>query len=144
MLRHQGGDQVKAGFYFNLDGWEVTTLSGEGGMLAGPADTSYVRLPLPLLLVVAPLLGAAFAMFLPFIGIAMVLDYAAKRAWAAVRDAVHGTAQALGPQTRAGEAYFTGTAETKAKGEPAADTDARLKELEKAIDEHEGDANGKA
>jgi hypothetical protein len=138
MLRYQGGEQAKAGFYFNLGSWEVTTLSGGGGVLAGAADTSYLRMPLPLLLVAAPLMGAAFAMFLPFIGIAMVLDYAVKQAWAAGRDAFHATAMALGPHTRAGEAYFTGHADKKQKdATPAEQVESKLGEIEKAIDEHE-------
>jgi hypothetical protein len=138
MLRHQGGEQVKAGFYFNLESWEVTTLSGSGGTLAGPAQTSYLRMPLPLLLVAAPLMGAAFAIFLPFIGIAMVLDYAVKQAWAAGREAFHATAMALGPHTRAGEAYFTGHADGKKKDEkPGEQVQSKIEELEKAIDEHE-------
>ena len=137
MMRYQGGEQAKAGFYFNLESWEVTTLSGQGGTLAGPGDTRYLRMPLPLLLVAAPLMGAAFAVFLPFIGIAMVLDYAVKQAWAAGREALHATAMALGPRTRTGEAYFTGTSEAKKEEQPATQVEAKLKDIEKAIDEHE-------
>ena len=85
MLRHQGGDKVKAGFYFNMDSWEVATDVGPGRGARGRAPTArYLRMPLPVLLVFAPLMGACFAMFLPFIGIALVLDFVAKRAWAAV------------------------------------------------------------
>ena len=47
------------------------------------------------LLVAAPLMGAAFAMFLPFIGIALVLDFVAKKAWKVTREAVHGTMMAV-------------------------------------------------
>jgi hypothetical protein len=137
MARHQGGDKVDAGFYLNLDSWQVTTLSGTGGMLPGKEDDQYLRVPLPVLLAAAPLMGAAFAMFLPFIGIAMVADYAVKKAWAAGRDAWHASAMALGPQTRTGEAYFTGDADKKSDKPIDADLEAKLEQLERAIDEHE-------
>ena len=133
MLRQQGGDKVKAGFYFNMDSWEVSTMSGQGGVLAGAGDSRYLRVPLPLLLVCAPMMGAAFAMFLPFIGIALVLDFAAKRAWAACRDAVRASVVAISPRTQTGEAYFTGDAAKKTKGGDDAEIEARLKALEDEI-----------
>lgn len=138
MLRHQGGEQVKAGFYFNCATWEISTLSGHGGILAGTTDTQFMRMPLPLLLVAAPMMGAAFAMFLPFIGIAMVLDYAMRQAWAAGREAMHAAALALSPRTRTGEAYFTGTSDTKGKDAQAdTETSARLEHLEREVEEKE-------
>jgi hypothetical protein len=137
MARHQGGDKVNAGFYLNLDSWQVTTLSGDGGTLPGKADARYLRVPLPMLLAMAPMVGAAFAMFLPFIGIAIVADYAVKKTWQAGREALHASATALGPQTRTGEAYFTGEADEKSKGQIEPHLQKKLEQLKKAIDEHE-------
>jgi hypothetical protein len=137
MFRQQGGDKVKAGFYFNRDSWEVTTMSGQGGVLAGAADSRYLRMPLPMLLVFAPMMGACFAMFLPFIGIALVLDFVAKRAWAACRDAVQATLMALSPRTQTGEAYFTGDAADTRKRKDDAEVEARLQALEQEIQQHE-------
>lgn len=140
MSRRISGEQAAAGFYFNCTSWEIVTLSGQGGILGGPAGSRFLRLPLPLLLVAAPMMGAAFAMFLPFIGIALVLDYAARRAWAAGREAMHATALALGPRTRTGEAYFTG--DDQGQDERAADgeTASRLAEIEREVErlEREG------
>jgi hypothetical protein len=136
MFRQQGGDTVKAGFYFNMDSWEVSTLSGQGGVLAGAADTRYLRMPLPLLLVFAPMMGAAFAMFLPFIGIALVLDFVARRAWAACRDTAAAAFTAVSPRTQTGEAYFTGDA-TEQKDKKDAAAEARLQKLEDEITEAE-------
>ena len=137
MLRHQGGDKVNAGFYFNMDSWEISTLSGQGGVLAGASDSRYLRVPVPILLAFAPMMGAAFAMFLPFIGIALVLDFVAKRAWAACRDAVQATFMALSPRQQTGEAYFTGDAPKKGKGKKDEEIDARLQALEDEISEAE-------
>ena len=143
MARQQGGDKVNAGFYLNLDSWQVTTLSGEGGTLPGSKDTQFLRVPLPVLLAAAPMMGAAFAMFLPFIGLALVADYAVKKTWAAGREALNASATALGPQTRTGEAYFTGEADEKSDKPMDADLQAKLDKLEKAIDEHEAKTSKK-
>ena len=138
MLRHQGGETVKAGFYFNCATWEISTLSGHGGVLAGSADTRFLRMPLPLLLAAAPMMGAAFAMFLPFIGIAMVLDFVARKAWKVAREAVHGSVVAVSPRTRTGEAYFTGSSERNDKGsQEDAEAAARLAELERKVEDTE-------
>lgn len=137
MKRYNGTEQAKAGFYFDLDSWHVTTLSGQGGVLPGTSDTRYLRLPLPVLLVAAPLMGAAFAMFLPFIGIALVLDFVARKVWGAARDAIRGSVVAVSPRTRTGEAYFTGTADEKKPGGPDAATDEALEKIEQKIDAHD-------
>ena len=137
MARHQGGDKVNAGFYLDLESWQVTTLSGNGGTLPGKTEAQYLRVPLPVLLAMAPMMGAAFAVFLPFIGIAVVADFVVKKAWHAGREALHASATALGPQTRTGETYFTGEAGDKAKGEIDQDLDKKLAQLEKAIEDHE-------
>lgn len=76
-FRFAGGEQVKAGFYWNLREWEANIIPREGGVLAAKDDARYVRVPLPVLLFIAPLMGAAYAMFLPFIGFAMVAMYLA-------------------------------------------------------------------
>jgi hypothetical protein len=137
MSRYRGGDKVDAGFYFNLDSWQVATLSGEGGVLPGGKDAVFLRVPLPVLLAAAPMMGAAFAIFLPFIGLALVADYAVKKTWAAGREALHASATALGPQTRTGEAYFTGHADKKDEKPMDAELEAKLDKLERAIEDHE-------
>ncbi len=76
-FRFAGGEHVKAGFYWNLREWEANIVPREGGILTAKDDARYVRVPLPVLLVVAPVMGAAYAMFLPFIGFAMVAMYLA-------------------------------------------------------------------
>jgi hypothetical protein len=80
MTKYTGGETVKAGFYWNRGAWGAEVVPAEGGILAGTADTAYVRVPWPLLLVIAPVMGGAFAMFLPFIGLAMLVQFG----WAAV------------------------------------------------------------
>ena len=79
MLKCKGGDNVKAGFYWNIREWEAHIVPREGGPLPGAENTGYVRMPLLAVLMLAPLMGAAYAFFLPFIGFAMVLMYLAGR-----------------------------------------------------------------
>ena len=75
MTRYKGGDEVKGGFYWKRGKLDAEIVPVEGGTLPGAADATFVRVGWPLLLVVAPVLGGAFAMFLPFIGIAMLAAY---------------------------------------------------------------------
>jgi hypothetical protein len=142
MTRHQGGDRVNAGFYLNVESWEVATVSGSGGVLSGSAGARYLRVPTLLLLVFAPLMGAVYAIFLPFIGIAMVVHFLARRAGIAVRDGAHAVLAATSPAWRPGEASFTGSADAGTTERPAAgpghgeadQVDARLATLEREIE----------
>jgi hypothetical protein len=76
MTKYTGGDTVKAGFYWNRGKLGAEVVPAEGGTLPGDGATRYTRIPWPVLLVVAPVMGGAFAMFLPFLGLAMLGKYA--------------------------------------------------------------------
>ncbi|MBL8143314.1 MAG: hypothetical protein JNM38_19515 [Acidobacteria bacterium] len=130
MARHQGGETVGAGFFMNVAEWNVETFSGDGGVLPGGAETVYRQVPTLVLLMAAPLLGAAFAMFLPFIGLALVAQYFAKQAWAFVRDMSHAALVAMSPRMAAGEAYLTGDKSQAAKADGP---EARLEKLDDAL-----------
>lgn len=75
MTTYRGGDEVKGGFYWKRGKLDAEIVPVEGGKLPGAPDVAFVRVAWPLLLVIAPVLGGAFAMFLPFIGIAMLVAY---------------------------------------------------------------------
>jgi hypothetical protein len=77
MTRYTAGDTVKAGFYWNKQAWGAEIVPREGGTLPGDAGDAYYRIGWPVLLVAAPVMGGAFAMFLPFIGIALLVRFAA-------------------------------------------------------------------
>ena len=76
MTKYTGGETVKAGFYWNRGKLGAEVIPAEGGTLPGAPETVYNRIPWPVLLVVAPAMGGAFAMFLPFLGLAMLAKYA--------------------------------------------------------------------
>jgi hypothetical protein len=82
--KHKGGDRVTFGFYWNRAEWEAQIVPAAGAVLKGDTTARYLRLPALALLVVMPLMGAAYAMFLPFIGIAMFLAFLAGRLRAAL------------------------------------------------------------
>ena len=76
MTNYKGGETVTAGFYWNRGKWAAEVVPAEGGTLTGTPETLYNRIPWPVLLVVAPAMGGAFAMFLPFLGLGMLAKYA--------------------------------------------------------------------
>lgn len=72
MLKYKGGDTVKRGFYASLKRWTIEMIEAEAGVLPGEADEKYARVAVPLMLVLAPFMGAAFVIFLPLIGFVMI------------------------------------------------------------------------
>ncbi len=81
MKDNKGGHKVPAGFYFNKKNWEIVTVSGKrGGILPGDATTEYLKIPAVAMLAAAPVLGAAFVLFLPLIGFALFAGAAFKKA----------------------------------------------------------------
>jgi hypothetical protein len=77
-----GGTKVQSGFYFNKANWEIVTVSGKkGGLLPGDAKADYLRVPAVAMLAGAPVLGAAFVVFLPVIGFALLASAAFKKAF---------------------------------------------------------------
>ena len=81
MRTYDVGDKVKKGYYVNRKSFELLTIEQDGGELKGGVGSRYVRVPWPLLLMLAPAVGGAFVFFLPAIGFAMVLYYLAKAAY---------------------------------------------------------------
>jgi hypothetical protein len=75
MQKHTSGERVERGFYWNVKGWEAQPISTGGGVLKGAPGDTFVKVPLLAVLFLAPLMGAVYAIFLPFIGFAMVAMY---------------------------------------------------------------------
>lgn len=96
LTRHEAGDFVPGGIYWNRKSWDLTTISEEGGYL--PADngaTHYYRLPLLLVMALAPLAGLAFVLFLA-VAVPVMLIYSVPGAIAAAIRR-HRTKGTLGP-----------------------------------------------
>lgn len=80
MFKHKGGDVVKGGFYWNQAQWHLENVEGKLGTLPGGDEARYARVPTLLMFVLAPLMGALFVVFLPFIGFALLIGMVAAKA----------------------------------------------------------------
>jgi hypothetical protein len=101
-----GGTAAKNGFYWNLGKWEMTMVPRQGGVLPGGAGERYLKVPVVALLVLAPLMGAVYAMFLPFIGFAMLFTFLGQRALALGRSGAVDVAATMTSSWRPGEAHL--------------------------------------
>jgi len=72
MTRKRAGEAAKVGFYFNTRSWEIELHRKDGGALPGGERDLYVRVPAVALLLLGPVMGFFFVIFLPFIGFALV------------------------------------------------------------------------
>jgi hypothetical protein len=106
MTKRIGGMAAKNGFYWNLGKWEMTLVPKQGGILPGGVSDRYLKVPVLALLVIAPLMGAAYAMFLPFIGFAMLFTFLGRKAVAMGRSEAVGVAATMSSDWRPGEAYL--------------------------------------
>ena len=122
MTKRIGGTAAKSGFYWNLGKWEMTMVPKQGGILPGNASDVYMKVPVIGLLFLAPMMGAAYAMFLPFIGFAMLFTFLGKKALAAAGVGAVGVGATMTQDWRPGESYL---ASKKRKNDHAKDDDRR-------------------
>jgi hypothetical protein len=87
MARYHGNETVNPGFYWNPAKWEVTTVEKKGTTLPGGEETNYHRIPLPLVLALGPIMGAAYVIFLPLIGFGLFFGFLGQKALAGMNRA---------------------------------------------------------
>jgi hypothetical protein len=119
MLRHNGGETVGKGTYWNLGNGERIDIA-EQGILPGDAKKTFYRMPAAAVLVAAPVLGLMYAAFLPFIGIAMVVKLVAQKVGGGVMETVQGSAS-FG--WRPSESYLSGRKKRAKKDEASKDSE---------------------
>ena len=100
MIRYAGGSRVKGGLYWGLAEWHILPIPKEGGILPGEAGTRYIRVPLVLMLVLGPIMGALFVIFLPVIGFGLLFGFAGVKLYTVARKLAAGAL--LGRETGAG------------------------------------------
>ena len=115
MLKHNGGDRVGKGTYWDLTNGERIDITSEG-TLPGDVKKAYYRMPAAAIIVLGPVLGLLYAAFLPFIGIAMVVKLVAQKAGGGVMEMAHGSAT-FG--WRPSESYLSGRKRKEAKKDDA-------------------------
>ena len=112
-MLNKGGNTVAAGTYWNMANGSRIDMHVEG-VLPGGKETRYVKAPATVMLMAAPILGLLFAVFLPFIGIAMAVQVAARKIGGGLREAA---AASTSFAWRPIEAYLTGRKRKKAARE---------------------------
>jgi hypothetical protein len=115
-MLNKGGHTVKAGTYWNLANGNRVQMEQEG-VLPGSGTTRYIKAPVAVMLMAAPVIGLVFAVFLPFIAIAMTLTLVGKKLANMTADATKGS---MSFGWRPIEAYLAGK---KGKNEARAKKD---------------------
>ncbi|MBA4371961.1 MAG: hypothetical protein C0402_03770 [Thermodesulfovibrio sp.] len=72
-IKHKGGEKVSKGNYWNITNGQRVIVRSEETLPGGSNATYYKANPL-IVLAAGPVLGLLYAAFLPFIGIAMVMQ----------------------------------------------------------------------
>ncbi len=96
MTRYPSGAIVESGWYLDTRSLEVVNLPARG-RLPGSRRDSFVRVPWPALLLLAPWVGAAWLVATPVIGLAAA-------AWGLARRAAAAGARGLGATVARGRA----------------------------------------
>jgi hypothetical protein len=118
---------ISSGYYLSLAAWDFTHVRRGDTLPAG----SWLRLPVPVVLALAPALGLLMVIFLPFIGFALTLGLVARKAAESLQQAFYAIAAVVQPSMRPGEAYLTGKREAEAS--TRRDENAMLDALEREI-----------
>lgn len=136
MRQYRGSEKVEAGLYFNLRQLSFKSMEEEGP-LRGSKDEVYRRVPTLALLVVGPLLGLAYVIFLPFIGFAMVTWLLGVKALQLAGGVARGAVRVLSPGWEPSMAFLSRSKPTKTTGEAA---DEWAEEVQKKLDRPHRDA----
>jgi len=141
MTSLNAGTRVNKGYYFSTKTWALQPVPYDGEPLPGEAGERYFHIPLLLAFVVAPLMGAVFLMFLPFIGFYLAIHALLRPVANLFHRSATEIAATLQPAWQPGEAHLTGQrAEedgVEEKGPPAAGDD--LAKLEREIQAKRGE-----
>jgi hypothetical protein len=110
MLKHRGEEKAGKGTYWNFSTGERIRLTGDG-VLPGPATTTYYRLSPLTILLLGPIFGLAYFVFMPFIGIVVITKIVGQEV---LNGAVRVVGDTISMGWRPNEAYLEGK---KEKGE---------------------------
>ena len=106
MKTYHCNQNVAEGIYFNPRHMAFKSLEDEGRLPVEPAGTWY-RVPALALLVVGPLMGLAYAIFLPLIGFAMVGGIVLRKVGELAVEAGHAGSRVLRPAWQPARAFLS-------------------------------------
>ena len=113
MTKLNAGTPVKRGYYFSMKNWSVNPIEKDGTVLHGEAGEQFIPVPLPVAVMLAPVLGAVFLMFMPFIGFYLVGHRALQPVARMFKKSTTEIAASMSPGLQPGEAHLTGRAGEK-------------------------------
>jgi hypothetical protein len=113
-MAHTGGTKVNYGFYWSAKAWDMAMVPAEGGFLPGGTDRRYTRIPTFLFLLMAPVMGALYVVFLPVAGFALLAGHALRALKTLALDTFMHLAVAVSPTWAPGEAYLASRKRAKA------------------------------
>lgn len=106
---YESGSAVTSGYYFNAAAWHVEPIANDGGKLP-EGRGSWMKVPTAAALLLVPILGATFLMFLPLIGFILLFQAMAQKVLGLFRTSATELAATMSPGWQPGEAHFTGKA----------------------------------
>ena len=107
MTTYQSGSAVRSGYYFNAARWHVEPIAEDGGKLP-EAPGSWMKVPTAAALLLVPILGATFLMFLPLVGFVMLFRAIGEKFLSVFQASATDLAATMSPGWQPGEAHFTG------------------------------------
>jgi hypothetical protein len=104
---YESGSAVRSGYYFNAARWHVEPIANDGEKLP-QTPGSWIKVPAVAALLLVPILGATFLMFLPLIGFVMLFKALGASVLRVFRASAADLAVTMSPGWQPGEAHFTG------------------------------------
>jgi hypothetical protein len=129
----KSGAAVPSGYYFNAARWAIVPVERDGGRLP-EAQGAWRRVPVAAALLLTPILGATFLMFLPLVGFILSFQAATAPVLALFAGSAADLAATVKPGWQPGEVHFTGSAGAASVREDAP-ADAWIAALEQEIAE---------
>ena len=108
MARHIGGSPAESGYYWNPRNWSITPIPRPGGFLPGGPRDRFLKVPTLAVLLLMPILGGLFVVFLPVIGFVLVAWALSRKVAALLHGGAADLASTVTPGWRPGEAHLTG------------------------------------
>lgn len=108
MKKIGAGSPAKAGYYYNPRTWSIHPVPADGERLPGEKGQSWIALPTLAALVLSPLLGLAFVIFLPFIGLYLTIAAFLRPVARMFKHQATELAATMSPGWQPGEAHLTG------------------------------------
>jgi hypothetical protein len=108
MTKLDAGTPVKSGYYFSLKSWTLQPVETDGEILPGEHGEQWIPMSLPVAVAAAPILGAAFLMFMPAIGFYLTARALSRPVVNLFQKSTAELAATMGPGLVPGESYLTG------------------------------------